>query len=284
MSGAVATPQVPSRPASFLRRLDDGVARGEAAICATLLVTMVVCAALQAVLRNLAQAGVGPAATALTHFGWIDDFLQLGTVWVAFLGASLATHADKHIAIDVLSKIFPPRARTAVSGLTGVFVAFVAVVLAVAFYRAIIDQPTDADFAVFEGLRSVHICDASVRALHEAHVPRPTMLCGARWVLGFLHVPIGRMQNDELRAGSTQAVFQLVVPVMFLFIAVRSFGRGAGRVIASIRGIPQPEQGESPPSKVPPSSDPMTPAAARADDTEPTPDRSAKAKSRKKKK
>jgi TRAP-type C4-dicarboxylate transport system permease small subunit len=47
----------------------------------------------------------------LFHTGilWNDVMLQHFTLWLAFLGAALATCEKRHISIDVLMRLLPPR-------------------------------------------------------------------------------------------------------------------------------------------------------------------------------
>jgi len=47
----------------------------------------------------------------LFHTGilWNDVMLQHFTLWLAFLGAALATGEKRHISIDVLTRLLPPR-------------------------------------------------------------------------------------------------------------------------------------------------------------------------------
>ena len=101
-----------------LKRFDAGVARGEAAIAAFVLLSMILLAATQAILYNLAtSAELSWANDVLLELDWVDAILQKGTLWLAFLGASLATFDDKHIAVDVLSRVLPGKARLVAKGL-----------------------------------------------------------------------------------------------------------------------------------------------------------------------
>jgi TRAP-type C4-dicarboxylate transport system permease small subunit len=58
---------------------------------------MVALAFLQVVLRNLFETGIL----------WGDILLRHLVLWVGFLGASLATREDKHIHVDILTKLVP---------------------------------------------------------------------------------------------------------------------------------------------------------------------------------
>ena len=61
----------------YVRRLDRGLARGEAAIAATVLLLMIVIAAAQAVFRNLTHFEVDFANVALEHMTWADSSQKL---------------------------------------------------------------------------------------------------------------------------------------------------------------------------------------------------------------
>ena len=83
----------------YIRRIDIGIARGEAAVAATVLLLMILVAATQAALRNLTNLDFSWANLILERMEWADSFLQKGTLWLAFFGASLSTFDEKHIAI-----------------------------------------------------------------------------------------------------------------------------------------------------------------------------------------
>ena len=51
---------------------------------------MILVAALQALFRNLTNVGFEWANVALSSLDWADFVIQKGTLWLAFLGASLA--------------------------------------------------------------------------------------------------------------------------------------------------------------------------------------------------
>ena len=71
-------------------RLEDG-----ALVLA--LVSMLVMALTQIVLRNLFDSG----------FLWAESFLRILVLWVAILGAMVATRERNHISIDLLSRLLP---------------------------------------------------------------------------------------------------------------------------------------------------------------------------------
>ncbi|MEM9173380.1 MAG: TRAP transporter small permease [Pseudomonadota bacterium] len=69
----------------------------EDAVLVLLLSAMILLATTQIVMRNLFDSG----------FIWGDESLRLMVLWLALAGAVAAARADKHIAIDVLSRFLP---------------------------------------------------------------------------------------------------------------------------------------------------------------------------------
>ncbi|MBW1813319.1 MAG: TRAP transporter small permease subunit, partial [Deltaproteobacteria bacterium] len=65
----------------------------EKVLLTTLLFSMIVLSFGQVVARNLFSTG----------FIWVDQMLRLEVLWVAFIGAALATEFNQHIKIDFLA-------------------------------------------------------------------------------------------------------------------------------------------------------------------------------------
>jgi TRAP-type C4-dicarboxylate transport system permease small subunit len=221
-----------------LKRFDAGVARGEAAIAAFVLLSMILLAAVQAVLYNLAtRAELVWANDVLLHLDWVDFILQKGTLWLAFLGASLATHDDKHIAVDVLSRVLPGRARLAAKGAislaAGVACFFLARVFYVASLRA---QDRPIDYEVLGDAGAVHICDASAQGIADAALSRPELFCGVRWLFNELGVKAIETDGSVLQVETPIGALQLVVPVLFLWMSLRFGARTVGAILTFVDG------------------------------------------------
>ncbi len=211
-----------------LRRVDGAVARGEAAVATVVLLLMILVAVAQAVLRTLTAFEVGFANQALEHFTWADPFLQKGTLWLAFLGASLATHDDKHIAIDVLHRVVPPRVREALRGFVGVVAGVVSVALAYVVRLSIVNNGlyVPLDFSIMDAHgRSVHVCTVTAARAAEVGLDRPDLFCGVRSVLSSLGVQVSTPTN----------ALELIVPVMFVIIGVRFFVKGIASFIETAK-------------------------------------------------
>lgn len=208
-----------------LRRLDALLARGEAALAGLLLVAMIVAASAQALLRNLTNAGVDWANRLLLGGDWIDPFLQLGTLWLAFLGASLAAHADRHIAIDVLPRLAPPRARAIMRGVALTAAGVTCFFLASVFLEAVLNLGAvrTLEFEVLTDGGAVHVCDASDAALADARLRRPVGFCALRTILVAAGVGVE----------TPGPALQLVAPLGFLVVGLRLLGRGVERLWAA---------------------------------------------------
>lgn len=208
---------------SILKRLDDGWARIEAAVAVGMLLLMLVMAFAQALLRNLTQLGVSWANTVLEELGFADFILSKGTLWLAFLGASLAVRGDKHIAIDIVPRLVSSRARMIMRSLVGFISCAICLGLSSAFWQAVIinGQERPPEYELLTSSGPVHVCDAAAAQLAELSADRPWLFCGVRSVLGALGAQVD----------TPGAAFQLIVPVMFVIMAARMFAQGVQRAI-----------------------------------------------------
>ena len=73
----------------------------ENSLLSIVLVSMILLASGQIGLRNLFGSG----------FPWADEALRLLVLWVAMLGAVAASRENRHISIDILSRVLPERPR-----------------------------------------------------------------------------------------------------------------------------------------------------------------------------
>ena len=209
-----------------MKRFNDGMARGEAALAMGMLLLMLVVAFAQALLRNLTNLGIGWANAGLSWLSFADFIISKGTLWLAFLGASPAVHGDKHISIDIVPRMVSPRARVIMRGLSGIIGSVICFFLARAFWTAVLinGEELPSEFAVLAPEGNIHVCDASAAQLEGIEVP--SFFCGVRAALHALGV--------ELETPG--AVFQLIAPVMFVFMTVRMFGQGVYELMRAGRG------------------------------------------------
>jgi TRAP-type C4-dicarboxylate transport system permease small subunit len=205
-----------------LRAFDAKLASIEGHLAALVLLSMVLIASLQALLFNVAQRGIGWAGAGLAAMSWADTFLQKGTLALAFLGASLATHDDKHIAIDALVRVASGRVAASLRLFASLGSGVVACALALVFYRASVasDATVPFEYEILTAHGPAHVCDVAVAELAAAS--RPGALCALRSTLATLGVPI------STGAGAAQ----LIAPLMLTIIGLRLLGRAVGLVSA----------------------------------------------------
>ncbi len=120
---------------SFIAALSRALSLGERTLIVVLLGTMVILAFLQVILRNFFSAGIL----------WAEPFLRHLVLWIGFLGASLATQQEKHINIDILTRLAPPKVVNAIHILTNLFAAVVCAVLANAGWTFLLSEQESGD-------------------------------------------------------------------------------------------------------------------------------------------
>jgi len=99
----------------IINLINNILAKIETAFLIIILLTMILLAFLQVILRNFFS----------TSIFWGDTFLRHLVLWIGFIGASLATKEGRHINIDVLSRILPPGAKRISSIVINLFSATV---------------------------------------------------------------------------------------------------------------------------------------------------------------
>ncbi|MDW7710067.1 MAG: TRAP transporter small permease [Deferrisomatales bacterium] len=101
------------RSVRVLRRVED-------ALLVLLVGSMVLLAAGQILLRNAFDIG----------WIWVDPLLRALVLWVGLFGALVASREDRHISIDVLSRLLPGPLRAGARSATSLFTAAVSAVIA----------------------------------------------------------------------------------------------------------------------------------------------------------
>jgi len=105
---------------SVLERVLRVIHGVEDGLLALVVVGMILLAGSQILLRNLFDTG----------FVWADPVLRVLVLWVGLLGALAASRTDKHISIDVFSRLLGPRSLGAVQSATTLFTATVSGLIA----------------------------------------------------------------------------------------------------------------------------------------------------------
>ena len=222
-----------------VRRLDRQLARGEAAIAATVLLIMIVVAAAQAVFRNLTNFDLDFANVALENMAWADSFLQKGTLWLAFFGASLSTYDEKHIAIDILPRLSPPRMKQFLRAIVSAFGSVVCFYLGRVFWLSVLNNAMEVplEYSLLgPDDEMIHICQAPAQLLADASLSRPDMFCGIRTLLEVFGV---EMPTPDV-------ALQLIVPAMFIFMSVRFLLRAIAAGVAFVtKDYPDSAEGKA---------------------------------------
>ena len=104
----------------YRRRLEAIGRHAENALLVATLSGMLLLAVSQILLRNVFDTG----------FVWSDELLRLMVLWLAMIGAVVASRENRHIKIDVLSRFLPVRVRLTSQAITAFFASGVCAVVA----------------------------------------------------------------------------------------------------------------------------------------------------------
>ncbi len=114
----------------IIRGIDSFLGTIAATLLVLLLAVMVMMGFTQVVLRNVFS----------TSILWGDVLLRHVVLWVAFLGAIVATGEKRHITIDALTKVLPDKGKKIAAIVTGIASIIVCYYLTDASYRFLIDE------------------------------------------------------------------------------------------------------------------------------------------------
>jgi len=106
-------------PSASIRKLGSAYDRLEEVLLVCLVAGMLVLGFLQILFRNLISVGIV----------WIDPIVRHLVLWIALLGASVATRENRHISIDLLSGRFSPAHYARIQGAVQLFSSLVCLLL-----------------------------------------------------------------------------------------------------------------------------------------------------------
>ena len=106
-------------PSRSVKTLGSFYERLEEILLVSLVVLMVSLGFLQILFRNFISVGIV----------WIDSLVRHLVLWIALLGASIATRENRHIAIDVISGRLSPGHYSRIQGAVQLFSALVCLLL-----------------------------------------------------------------------------------------------------------------------------------------------------------
>ena len=151
---------------NVVRKIDRSVAFVENTLIILILTVMVLMAFLQVLLRNLFETGIL----------WGDVFLRHLVLWVGFLGASLATREEKHINIDILTRVITKKYVPFVKMIVDLITIVICVFLAKAGYT-FVQYEKEARTILFQNVLAWYF---------EVIIPAGFTLIGFRFFLKLL--------------------------------------------------------------------------------------------------
>ncbi len=108
-----------------IRKLVQGIEYFEDLLLAVILLLMIALAFAQIVLRNMFDSGIV----------WGDSLLRIAVLWVALIGAMVASRSGNHINIDLVTRWVGIQARWIVTSISATFTIAICAVLAYHSYR-----------------------------------------------------------------------------------------------------------------------------------------------------
>ena len=106
-------PRVVNTAIGFIQRIEE-------AMLVLLLSSMIGIAAVQVVMRNFFDSGLY----------WGDSAVRVMVLWLAMLGAMVASRHDQHIRIDIASRFLPEQLKPYVDRLVSLFTCCILVIFA----------------------------------------------------------------------------------------------------------------------------------------------------------
>jgi len=102
-----------------LRLVDKYLGIAEQALLFATLAVVVLVASSHAIIEKATEHGLW----------WSYDVIRAGTFTVAMIGAAFATHQQRHLAMDLISRRLPPRARLVLAAVLEAFTIAIALLL-----------------------------------------------------------------------------------------------------------------------------------------------------------
>lgn len=132
----------------MVNKLIAGIHWLEEALLALLLTSMIGVAAAQVVMRNFFDGGLF----------WGDSAVRVAVLWVAILGAMVATRIDAHIRIDIAGRYLPNGFKKYVGRIVSLFTCIVLAIFAWYSYDFVRFEYEDGTLAF--GVVPAWICEA----------------------------------------------------------------------------------------------------------------------------
>ena len=138
-------------------------------LLALLLSSMIGIAAVQVILRNFFDGGLF----------WGDGAVRVLVLWVAMIGAMVASRNDEHIRIDIAGRFLPPQLARHSKRLVNLFVAVILGVFAWYSYQFVLFEYEDGTIAfgqvpawICETVMPITAAVMCVRYLYQVYNPK----------------------------------------------------------------------------------------------------------------
>ncbi|MCK5829530.1 MAG: TRAP transporter small permease [Methylococcales bacterium] len=115
---------------SFLKKVHQLLLKTEVGLLVSLLLMMIIIAIIQIVMRNFMGAGLI----------WAESLLRITVLWLALLGAMVASRHSEHIAIDVLVNKLPETLKRWIVRLSRLTTSGICFVIAWYSLKFVIDE------------------------------------------------------------------------------------------------------------------------------------------------
>lgn len=177
-----------------LRRVDAGLARVEGWLLVAAVLGLLALGVTQIVMRFFGAS-----------FDWADEVMRNVTLWIGFIGASIATHQGKHLNIDALTRFFPAKARAVIAVVVQLAAAGICALLFWSAYKVVASS-----VARFGSDAGVVTAAGIPVALWQSIMPIAFALIGARCLLQAA-LALQRVLRGEVLVDATPLVAPLAV-------------------------------------------------------------------------
>lgn len=109
----------------------------ETGMLVTLLFTMIGVAVIQIIMRNFFSSGII----------WADSFVRISVLWMALIGAMVASRSGKHIAIDLVLQTCNKKTLTIIKRITDTFTALVCFIVMYYSFKFVMVEYEDGGLA-----------------------------------------------------------------------------------------------------------------------------------------
>lgn len=103
-----------------MKKINRAIHVLEDSLLISLLISMILLSSGQIILRNFFDTGII----------WMDPLLRVLVLWTALIGATVASRENKHIRIDLISRLFSKKFHLAIQVFVGFFTTTVCAIIA----------------------------------------------------------------------------------------------------------------------------------------------------------